>query len=339
MAKLRVVFFGTPDFAVPTLTALLQEADIQVLGVVTQPDQPQGRGQKVQPSPVKQLAQQHHLPCWQPERLRRDLETQAILRDLSADAFVVVAYGQILPPDVLAMPRWGCINGHASLLPKYRGAAPIQWALYHGETETGVTTMQMDVGMDTGPILLQRAVPVDLFTTLPELWTRLAQLTAELLVETLHRLPTLTPLSQDDSQASYAPLLRPEHYVLDWRRPALALHNQVRGFYPECFGVFRGQRVKVLQTIPLAPPLLTTVLERFPNLTLPELPTQAPPGTVVALVKTFGPVIATGEGHLLLQTVQPAGKRVMAASDWVNGLRLEIGEKWAVLPPLDIHTT
>lgn len=335
MARQRVVFFGTPDFAIPTLQALLREPAFQVVGVVTQPDQPQGRGQKVQPSPVKTLAQQYALPCWQPERLRRAPEILAALRALEADVFVVVAFGQILPPEVLALPRWGCINGHASLLPKYRGAAPIQWALYHGEKETGVTTMQMDAGMDTGPLLLQRSVSVDLFTNLPTLWGQLAQLTAELLVETLHRLPELTPIPQDERQATYAPLLRPEHYLLDWRRPALALHNQVRGFYPECFGQFRGQRVKVLQTIPLVSSVWPQVQARFPTLVLPDLPLGEAPGTVVALLKKWGPVVTTGEGHLLLQIVQPAGKKTMSGQDWVNGLRLEIGEKWATLPPLE----
>jgi len=203
---MRVVFFGTPDFAVPTLAALLAQPEFDVLGVVTQPDQPQGRGQKIQPSPVKVLAQQYHLPLWQPPRLRRDLATQQALNELNADVFVVVAYGQILPPDVLRMPRWGCVNGHGSLLPKYRGAAPIQWALVNGETHTGITIMLMDAGMDTGPMLAQQSVTIDLFTSLPELWQKLAQLTAELLVKTLPKLPELTPIPQDETQATYATL-------------------------------------------------------------------------------------------------------------------------------------
>jgi len=330
---MRLVFFGTPDFAVPTLAALLAHPQFHVLGVVTQPDQPQGRGQKVQPPPVKVLAQQHGLPLWQPARLRRDTETQQALQALNADVFVVVAYGQILPPEVLALPRYGCVNGHASLLPKYRGAAPIQWALAQGETQTGVTLILMDAGMDTGPVLTRQAVPIDLFTSLPELWQTLAELTAQLLCATLPRLPDLTPIPQDETQATYAPLLQPQHYVLDWRRPALHLHNQIRGFYPHCFGIWRGQRVKVLASIPLAPECLPQVYARFPGLTLPALPDPGPPGTILALAKPLGPVVATGAGSLILTQVQPPGKRPMSGGDWWNGLRATVGASWDDPPP------
>jgi methionyl-tRNA formyltransferase len=329
---MRVVFFGTPDFAVPTLATLLSQPEFDVLGVVTQPDQPQGRGQKIQPSPVKLLAQQYHLPLWQPPRLRRDLETQQALNELNADVFVVVAYGQILPPAVLRMPRWGCVNGHGSLLPKYRGAAPIQWALVNGETHTGITIMLMDEGMDTGPMLAQEKVTIDLFTSLPELWQELAQLTAELLVKTLPKLPELTPVPQDETQATYAPLIQPENYFLDWQKSALKLHNQVRGFYPNCYSLLRGQRVKILETIPLMPELLPQVQSRFPELNVPDLPQDMPAGTFTAVIKKFGPVVATQDGSLILKTVQPPGKRAMSGGDWWNGMRLEIGEKWDTPP-------
>ncbi|MEN9215747.1 MAG: methionyl-tRNA formyltransferase [Gloeomargarita sp. HHBFW_bins_162] len=332
---MRLVFFGTPDFAVPSLTVLLNDPQFQVLGVVTQPDQPQGRGQKVQPSPVKVLAQAHNLPLWQPQRLRKDFTVQQELKALNADVFVVVAYGQILPPEVLAMPRWGCVNGHGSLLPKYRGAAPIQWALVNGESHTGITIMLMDAGMDTGPILAKQEIAIDLFTSLPELWQELSELTAQLLVKTLPQLPTITPIPQDDTQATYAPLIQPENYLIHWQKPSLQIHNQVRGFYPNCFGYFQRQRVKILETIPLTPTLFPQVQRRFPELKMPDLPFDGSPGAVVALEKKLGPVVATQDGSVILKTVQPPGKRAMSGGDWWRGLRLEIGEKWAETPPQD----
>ncbi len=332
---MRLVFWGTPDFAVPTLAGLLADPRFQVLGVVTQPDQPRGRGQKIQPSPVKVLAQQHHVPLWQPQRLRRDFLTQQALKALNADVFVVVAYGQILPPEVLVIPRWGCVNGHGSLLPKYRGAAPIQWALVQGEMSTGITVIQMDEGMDTGPILAMQTVAIDLFTSLPELWQTLAELTAKLLIETLPKLAEITPIPQDDSQATYAPPIQPADYLLDWHQSALKLHNQVRGFYPNCWGCLRGQRVKILETIPLVAAVMPQVHRRFPELKVPPLPEDVAPGTFVAVIKKVGPVVATPEGRILLKTVQPAGKRAMSGGDWWNGMRLETGEKWDTPPQTD----
>ncbi|MFQ3679827.1 MAG: methionyl-tRNA formyltransferase, partial [Pseudanabaenaceae cyanobacterium] len=192
---MRIVFFGTPTFAVPTLEALLRSSH-EVLGVITQPDARRGRGNQLSPSPVKAVALAAGLPIWQPPRLKKDPEVLAILNNLAADGFVVVAYGQILPPAVLALPRQGCINVHGSLLPKYRGAAPIQWSLANGETETGVTTMLMDAGIDTGAMLLKAATPIDPADNAETLSDRLAQLGARLLLETLDRLPQLTPIPQ-----------------------------------------------------------------------------------------------------------------------------------------------
>lgn len=250
---MRIVYFGTPQFAVPSLEAFLQHPDVEVVAVVTQPDKRRGRGSKVLPSPVKAIATAAHLPVWQPRRIKKDQTTLTALRDLAADAFVVVAYGQILSPEILAMPRLGCINGHGSLLPAYRGAAPIQWCLYHGESETGITTMCMDAGMDTGPMLLKRTLPVGLLDTAQDLAVALAALTAPLLIETLQLLEagTLTPTPQPDAQATYAPLIQKSDFQLDWSRSAIALHNQVRGFYPNCVTQFRGHDLKVLATVPL----------------------------------------------------------------------------------------
>ncbi len=333
---MKLVFFGTPQFAVPSLETLLARPEFELLAVVTQPDKRRGRGNELSPSPVKIAALAQGLPVLQPRRIKKETETLEILRQLGADAFVVVAYGQILSPEILAMPRLGCINGHGSILPKYRGAAPIQWCLYHGERETGVTTMQMDAGMDTGPMLLKATTPIQLRDNALDLAGRLSQITADLLVETLLGLEAgqLTPQQQAEAEATYAPLIQKSDYLLDWSRSAIALHNQIRGFYPNCSTTLRDLGLKVSATLPLSqaetPELssvaeLTALLDQIAQLqaTQPEL---TRPGKVVGLFKNQGAVIQTGEGLLLLQAVQLAGKRAQSGWDFANGTRLQLGE-------------
>lgn len=320
---MRVVFFGTPEFALPSLRILLQpQSPFEVVGLVCQPDRPQGRGQKVLPPPTKVLAQAHGIPVWQPVRLRRDAEVLAALQALAADVFVVVAYGQILPLTVLQMPKLGCVNVHGSLLPAYRGAAPIQWAIANGETETGVTTMLMDEGMDTGAILLQAKLPIGPEQTSLELAPQLAQLGAELLVETLLKLEKgeLTPIPQDGSRATYAPLLKKQDFHLDWQRPAQALHNQIRAFSPDCFTSLRGQRIKIVRSA-------------SPQLHPPpgDLP-QGSPGEVVGLDRGEGVYVATGEGSLLIRRAQLPGRKEQSAWDLVNGGQLKVGMRFEPLP-------
>lgn len=328
---MKVVFFGTPEFAVPSLERLLQHPELELVGVVTQPDKRRGRGNQLIPSPVKVVAQAHQLPIWQPQRIKKDQETLTKLREVQADAFVVVAYGQILSQAILDMPRLGCVNGHGSILPKYRGAAPIQWCLYHGETETGMTTMLMDAGMDTGAMLLKAVTPIDLFDTAIDLGQRLATLSADLLIETLFQLEQgkIEPIPQDHAIATYAPLIKNEDYVLNWSKSAIALHNQIRGFYPNCLTRFRDQSLKVCKTIPLGLEYASQFPPEFDSLhqqclDLPESSGQ--PGEVIKLIKRFGPVVQTGSGLLLLQEVQLAGKRVQSAWDFANGTRLAVGE-------------
>jgi methionyl-tRNA formyltransferase len=320
---MRVVFFGTPEFALPSLQILLQpQSPFEVVGLVCQPDRPQGRGQKVLPPPTKVLAQAHGIPVWQPVRLRRDPQVLAALEALAADVFVVVAYGQILPLTVLQMPKLGCVNVHGSLLPAYRGAAPIQWAIANGETETGVTTMLMDEGMDTGAILLQAKLPIGPEQTSLELAPQLAQLGAELLVETLLKLEKgeLTPIPQDGSQATYAPLLKKPDFHLDWQRSAQALHNQIRAFSPNCFTGIEGQRIKIVRS---ASPQLHSPP--------PEIP-QGSPGEVVGLARGEGIYVATGEGSLLIRRAQLPGKKEQSAWDLVNGGQLKVGMRFEPLP-------
>ncbi len=329
---MRLVFFGTPQFAVPSLQRLLAEPDFDVVAVVTQPDKRRGRGKQVQPSPVKQVAlEANGPPIMTPRRIKKDEDTLAALAALQADAFVVVAYGQILSQRILDMPRLGCINGHGSLLPAYRGAAPIQWCIVNGERETGMTTMLMDAGMDTGAMLLKSHLSIGLLDNFFQVAAALADQCADLLVATLKGLDadTLTPEPQQEALATYAPLIQKEDYGLNWGKAAIALHNQIRGFYPNCMTQFRGQSLKVTATIPLGAaywPQLPPAWEALPTAfeTLQLEPTT--PGTVVGLLKGYGPVVQTGDGWLLLHQVKPSGKQAQAGVDFVNGSRLQVGE-------------
>ncbi|PSB28023.1 methionyl-tRNA formyltransferase [Stenomitos frigidus] len=326
---MNIIFFGTPAFAVPSLERLLSHPDFTVLGVVTQPDKRRGRGNQLTPSPIKAIAQAHNLPLYQPKSVKKDEETLDKLRLAQADAFVVVAYGQILSQAILDMPRLGCINAHGSILPCYRGAAPIQWSLYHGEAETGITTMLMNAGMDTGPMLLTVRTPIALLENFDDLAARLAPIGADLLIETLQKLSqqTIQPLLQDDTQATYAPLIKKEAYWLDWSRSAIALHNQIRGFYPACSATFRGDALKIVATAPLAsaywsqlPPALSVIAQAWSPVA------TAKPGEVVGLLKGEGAIVQTGEGVLLLRTVQLPGKRPQSGWDFSNGTRLALGD-------------
>jgi methionyl-tRNA formyltransferase len=327
---MRIIFFGTPQFAVPTLERLLSRPEFEVLAVVTQPDKRRGRGNELTPSPVKTVAMAHQIPVWQPARVKKDAETLNLLEQSGADFFVVTAYGQILSQQILDLPRLGCINVHGSILPQYRGAAPVQWCLYHGETETGITTMLMDAGMDTGAMLLKAYTPIQLFDNARDLAARLATLGADLLVETLLKLERqeIQPIPQDNDRATYAPLIKKENYLLDWSKTAIALHNQIRGFYPDCTATFRSQPLKILATAPLdaayMPQLPPDLQQSVHNLSI--LSSDRPPGEVVQIVKGMGAAIQTGEGLLLLQEVQPAGKRPQSGWDFVNGSRLVVGE-------------
>jgi methionyl-tRNA formyltransferase len=327
---MKLVFFGTPQFAVPSLKRLLAEPGFEVAAVVTQPDRRRGRGNQLDPSPVKRAAA--GLPIFQPARIKKDEATLAALGKIGADAFVVVAYGQLLSQRILDMPRLGCINGHGSLLPAYRGAAPIQWCIVNGDRVTGMTTMQMNLGMDTGDMLLKSSLPIDLLDTANDVAAALADQCAELLVATLHGLAagSLTPQPQDEALATYAPLIQKEDYELDWSQPAIALHNQIRGFYPHCTTQFRGQPLKVMATVPLGDPhwaeLPTDLQGLRAAVEAIAPPANTPPGTIVGLLKGQGPLVQTGDGLLLLHQVKPSGKQATAGADFANGSRLAVGE-------------
>ncbi|MGK7899836.1 MAG: methionyl-tRNA formyltransferase [Hormoscilla sp.] len=328
---MKVIFFGTPEFAVPSLDRLLSHPEFEVAGVVTQPDKQRGRGKKLTPSPIKSLALTHNLPVWQPQRIKKDVATLSQLEQAKADVFVVVAYGQILSKKILDMPQRGCINVHGSILPQCRGAAPIQWCLYHGQTETGITTMLMDAGMDTGDMLLKAFTPIGLLDNARELAGTLASTGADLLLETLLKWERseITPIPQDGSAATYAPLIKKEDYLLDWSQSAIALHNQIRGFFPNSVASFRGQSLKITATVPLGdrywhqlPSELGQLEQNWASLSA----NTGRPGEVVSIAKRIGPIMQTGEGLLLLRQVHLAGKRAQSGWDFANGVRLAVGE-------------
>ncbi len=321
---LKVVFFGTPQFAVASLNALIADDRVEVVAVVTQPDKRRGRGNELVPSPVKAAAGE--IPVIQPDRIKKDPEALAQLRAYEADFFVVVAYGQLLSQEILDMPKYGCINGHGSLLPQYRGAAPIQWCLVNGETQTGMTTMLMDIGMDTGAMLEKATLEIGILDNAHELAARLSTTSAELMVQTLPKLAagTLTPEPQDNDRASYAALIKKEDYVLDWSQSEIDLHNKVRGFYPSCNTSFRDATLKVIATVPLIP----SIPDEYQPL-LRQCVTLEPqaPGVVAAVIKNVGAIVQTGDGYLLLKEVQLAGKKPQSGWDFANGNRVAIGDK------------
>jgi len=306
--EIRTVFMGTPEFALDSLRGLM-EAEVQLVGVYTQPDRPKGRGNKLTPSPVKELALAQGIPVYQPLKLR-DPQAVAELRALNPDLIVVVAYGQILPKAVLALPQYGCINVHASLLPKYRGAAPINKAIIDGEVETGVTTMLMDVGLDTGDMLIKRSLAIGPDETAGQLHDRLAPLGREALEETLRRLcsGTLVAEKQDDRQSCYAAMMKKDDGRVDWTLPARQIHNLVRGLdpWPGAYTCLNGETLKIA----------ATTVENG----------QGPAGTLVG-ASAQGVDVACGEGVLRIGELQLPGKRRMAASDFLRGHQLARGTR------------
>ena len=341
---MKVLFWGTPAYAVPSLNAL-KEAGHQLVGVVSQPDRRRGRGKELMPSPVKARALELGIPVFTPERIRRQPELQAELAALGADLSVVVAFGQILPPEVLAQPPLGCWNGHGSLLPRWRGAAPIQWSLIEGDAETGVGIMAMEAGLDTGPVLLERAIPIGLLENAEQLADRLASLTAELLITALPRIEAAGPggeegerlarlqvRRQGEEGLTYARLLSKDDYAIDWNQSALGIHRRVMGLYPGAHTSWRGQRMRLLSTEPLvqrlAPQLTPEAAALCSRWSPPPSndPTPAA-GTVLACEPGVGLVVATGGCPLLLREAQLAGKRSCPGQALLQQLAAQPGDQ------------
>jgi methionyl-tRNA formyltransferase len=309
---MRIVFCGTPQLAVPTLKHLLAQAEFEIVGVITQPDRPRGRGHKVSFASVKEAALAAKLPVHQPEEIRAT-EVQELLSSYSADFIVIIAYGQIIPAHLLTIPKFGWINLHASLLPKYRGAAPINWAIVNGESRTGLTTMRIDAGMDTGDILLQRAFEIDAKETAPELSIRLSEAGAPLMAETLRGLAAgkITPRPQDHSQATLAPMLKRDDGRIDWNRPAQEIYNRMRGFapWPGAYTAFRSQTCHVW-----GEPASNEMKE-------------APAGTLFQENDSLQ-VACGGTTVLRVLAVKREGRKQVSAPEFANGARLNAGERF-----------
>ncbi len=312
MTPLRILFCGTPQFAVPSLKFLLQQPDFKILAVYTQPDRPRGRGNEIWFAPVKEVALAAGLPVHQPAKIRTP-EVEAELRAMAPDAIAIIAYGQIIPTRLLNIPKYGWINLHASLLPKYRGAAPINWAIVNGETKTGNTTMRIDAGMDTGEMLLQQELAIGNDETTPELASRLAEAGAPLMAETLRGIAngSVVGRAQNHAEATLAPILKREDGLIDWSLTATQIYNRMRGFlpWPDAFTQFRS-RTCHLRGAPVS-----------------NEQAEAEPGTILSGGGRFR--VACGQGSLLeLNTVKLEGRKQVSAAEFANGARLQPGERF-----------
>lgn len=316
---MRIVFMGTPQAAVPTLQRCVTDGH-EVVAVWTQPDRPSGRGHRVSFSPVKEFALAHGLPIYQPARIKND-EAIDLFTSHAADLAVVVAYGRILPDQFLQAPRRGCINVHFSLLPLYRGAAPANWAIVHGETETGVTTMFIEPALDTGPILLQRKTPIGDTDTAPKLMERLSQIGAELLGETLSRLDELTPRPQRDQDATFAPILKKEDGLIDWSQSAFVIERCVRGFQP-----WPNAYTSFYSTGLTGPDPRGITIWKAAALDISDL--MASTGQVIH-VQHGDLVVNCGQNtSLRLLEVQPEARKRMSVRDFMNGVHVKIGDRF-----------
>jgi len=310
---LKIVFCGTPAFALPTLRHLIEESDFQVEGVVTQPDRPRGRGQQTASSPVKDAALEAGISVYQPEKIKSESAHDYLMR-VAPDVVVIIAYGQIIPARLIAIPRLGWINLHASLLPKYRGAAPINWAIVNGETRTGLTTMRIDAGLDTGPVLLKHETAIGPDETMPELTARLAEAGAPLMAETLRKLERgeIAPTPQDNSQATLAPPLKKEDGRIDWFLPAPKIYNRIRGLqpWPGAFTNFRGATCRIW-----GKPLKHVALGGMPGIILPA----QEDGLLV---------ICGGATVLRIEHIQLEGRKRISDRDFMNSAKIAPGEKF-----------
>ena len=306
---MNIVFMGTPDFAVPSLKAIIDRYGVKA--VFTQPDKPKGRGKSVSMSPVKEEALKHNIPVFQPKSLRRDEELINQLKGMELDFIIVVAYGQILSKEVLDIPKYGCINLHGSLLPKYRGAAPIHYAIMKGEVESGNTTMLMDEGLDTGDMLLKNVVKIDENMTTAQLHDELMISGAELLVNTLEGLVDgkITPIKQGESETCYASMLNKEMAKIQWNKSSKEIHNFVRGLnsYPMAYTFYDGISMKVIET------------------KLTSIKSKEKPGTIIS-VNSEGILVSTSDNNILITRIQFPNKRAMMVEEYIRGNEIKINE-------------
>lgn len=302
---MRILFMGTPDFAAESLNAMIR-ADMNIVGVISQPDKPKGRGHKLLPTEVKVAAQEAGIDVYQPEKLKNDA-LMPLLEKLRPDLIVVTAYGRILPEYIINYPKYGCINVHASLLPKYRGAAPIQWAIINGEKTTGITTMKMDKGLDTGDILLQKETQIGEYETAEELFDRLALLGGEVLVETINNIESITPTPQNHEEHTYAPMITKETGKIDWSKSAREISCLICGLnsWPLAYTTYKGEIVKIV----------TAKVESG----------SGEPGKILSLEKGKGLKVACGEGAICIEVAQFSNSKKMNIEDYARGHEIEIG--------------
>ncbi len=333
---MKILFWGTPSYAVPTLDALFT-AGHEIVGVVTQPDRRRGRGKQLVPSAVKARAIELGVTVFTPDRIRKDLQCQQDLADLGADASVVVAFGQILPKSVLQQPPKGCWNGHGSLLPRWRGAGPIQWALLEGDPKTGVGVMAMEEGLDTGPVLLERAIDIGLLDDAQQVAERMSELTAALIVESMpliesaglgsesERLAKLKVKPQDNTNTTYARMLNKEDFVVDWSASALSIHRKVMGLYPGATTQWQGKRLKLMRTEPLIERLRSELSHDAKGL-LGRWPTGEDRGGMILDVNDLGVVVSSSGCPVLIREAQLEGKKRSAGNVLVQQLKATVGD-------------
>lgn len=302
---MKILFMGTPDFAAEVLIKLA-EAGFDVVGAVSQPDKPKGRGHKVVPTDVKKVALERGIPVYQPEKLKNG-ELQPILDELEPDIIIVAAYGKILPPYIIEYPKYGCLNVHASLLPKYRGAAPIQRAIINGDKKTGVTIMKMDNGLDTGDMLLKSETEIGEYETAEELFDRLAVMGGELIIEAVENIDNLVGEKQNDSDSSYAPMIKKTDGNIDWTKSSAEITKLVCGMnsWPLAYTFYKGQTLKIVEAI--------------------KYNAHGRPGEILELKKNEGLVVSCGEGAVCIKTAQFAGSRKMNIEDYARGHEIEKG--------------
>lgn len=302
---MKILFMGTPDFAAEILDAMV-DAGLNVVGAVSQADKPKGRGHKLAPTPVKIAAEKHNIRVFQPEKLRNG-ELESLLEELTPELIVVAAYGKILPPYIINYPKYGCINVHASLLPKYRGAAPIQWAIINGERETGVTIMKMDEGLDTGDILYTVKTEIGEYETSEELFDRLSVIGGKALIETIKNIDNIVPVPQDEEKHTYAPMISRETGKIDWTKSAVEISNLICGLnsWPLAYTTYKGEPLKIV--------------------TAKVTEGNGEPGMILSLDKGKGLKVAAGKGALYIETAQFAGSRKMNVEDYARGHKIDTG--------------
>ena len=323
---MKAIFLGTPDFAIPSLEALLNTSWIEVAAVCTQTDKEAGRGQKIQEPAIKKFAVQKNLRLFQCKKIKEDKELIGKIKTLNPDILITCAFGQILSQEILNIAPHGVLNVHASLLPKYRGAAPINWAILNGESETGITIMKTDIGIDSGPILLQSVCKIEEAETSIDLSKKLSLLGAKALIEALSLVKEDNAkfILQDNLKAIKAPMLKKELGLIDWNKSALEIHNKIRGLqpWPASYTHFRGQQIKLWESL-------------FLGNTVSELSSEEhylPCGSIVLISDRL--VVKAGEGYLSIYKVQPENKKILSAKDWINGARIKTGEQFECITSL-----